>query len=145
MSVAECPNSACMVPIGVSTPSSIVAWLCLRRCHVTPEGPNFFAAGFRCFSHPCLWPPSCEAACKGFSGTFTEGAFRDEVGWASGLSSGKWAYSNEYLMRRARHAVLTTLYSRAQQPGRAGAFLEGHMQTAAQTPDELQNGIRFRF
>src|ERR1700731_3412650 len=82
---------------------------------------------------------SCEATCKGFSGTFTEGALREEIGWASGLSSGKWAYSNEYLMRRARHAVLTTLYSRAQQPGRAGAFLEGHMQTAAQTPDELQN------
>src|SRR5207302_6090730 len=30
------------------TESSIVAWLCLRRCHVTPGSPNFFEAGFRC-------------------------------------------------------------------------------------------------
>jgi len=30
------------------TISSIVAWLCLRRCQVTPESPNFFAVGFRC-------------------------------------------------------------------------------------------------
>ena len=31
------------------------------------------------------------------------------------------------------------------QPGRAGAFFEGHMQTAAQTVDKLQKGCRFRF
>jgi len=42
------PSRDCIVPIGVPTISSIVAWLCLRRCHVTPGGPDLFAAGFRC-------------------------------------------------------------------------------------------------
>ena len=48
MSGVECPRSDCIVPIGVPTESSIVAWLCLRRCHVTPGSPSFFATGFRC-------------------------------------------------------------------------------------------------
>jgi hypothetical protein len=31
------------------------------------------------------------------------------------------------------------------QPGRAGAFFKGHMQTATQAADKLENGFRFRF
>jgi hypothetical protein len=42
------PSRDCIVPIGVPTISSIVAWLCLRRCHVTPGSPDLFATGFRC-------------------------------------------------------------------------------------------------
>src|SRR5260370_27488828 len=43
----ECPRSDCIVPISVPTTLSMVAWQCLRRCHVTPGSPNFFAAGFK--------------------------------------------------------------------------------------------------
>jgi hypothetical protein len=48
MSGVECPRSDCIVPFGVPTTSSMVAWLCLRSCHVTPGSPNLFAMGFRC-------------------------------------------------------------------------------------------------
>jgi hypothetical protein len=44
----ECPRSDCRVLMGVPTESSIVAWLCLRRGHVTSGSRNFFATGFKC-------------------------------------------------------------------------------------------------
>src|SRR5579883_1031886 len=72
ISGVECPRSDCIVPIGVPSESSIVAWQCRRRCHVTPGNPNFFAAGFRCLRkrfHRSNGNPSRVANTRAFGST----------------------------------------------------------------------------
>src|ERR1700680_3132234 len=68
MSGVECPRSDCIVPIGVPTESSVVAWLCLRRCHATAGSPSFFAAGFQVLAQeiPAIWRHSL--ACGKYQG-----------------------------------------------------------------------------
>ena len=98
--------SAVSAPIGIARMPRVRA--IIRLLHAHRED------GLR-LSHLCLWPRPATRHARGSQGLSPKARCMTKYAGLPAFLPQNEQYSSEYLMRRARHAVFTTLYFRAQR------------------------------